>query len=323
MSRAGRAASLLLLLVGLICASPAAARDLSFQPLAGPAAGTCDLGAPDAYRLAVAAGSAAQAALAPCLGTTTAGRVLLVAAPDEPRAGTTPRDRARRASSARRGRARCGSSCGCTAAESRRAGHRGADDAPRRHPPRGWSAAARLVDRGRGRHGARPRPRVTARHAARRLTPRPLEPLARDADIAYVRALESLMAPAGAGVHLDRQRRASGLVLFCAAFVLATLVCVFVGEALQPPLGPERRRRAVRRRPRAHLPLRPARARLVRDRGARPGDHRPLHADDGARQRRAAAPAAGLRRLGRDVPAAGRSSGWRSPACRSRRSCRT
>ena len=89
MSRASRAASLLLLLVGLICASPAAARDLSFQPLPGPAAGTCDLGARGAYRLAVAAGSAAQAALAPCLGTTTAGRVLLVAAPDEPRAGTT------------------------------------------------------------------------------------------------------------------------------------------------------------------------------------------------------------------------------------------
>ena len=88
MSRAGRAASLLLLLLGLICASPAAARDLSFQPLPGPAVGTCDLGAPGAYRLAVAAGSAAQAALAPCLGTTTAGRVLLVAAPDEPRAGT-------------------------------------------------------------------------------------------------------------------------------------------------------------------------------------------------------------------------------------------
>ena len=89
MSRVGRAASLLLLLVGLICASPAAARDIPFQPLAGPAAGTCELGAPDAYRLAVAAGSAAQAALAPCLGTTLAGRVLLVAAPDEPRAGTS------------------------------------------------------------------------------------------------------------------------------------------------------------------------------------------------------------------------------------------
>ena len=89
MSRAGRAASLLLLLVGLICASPAAARDIPFQPLAGPAAGTCELGAPDAYRLAVAAGSAAQAALAPCLGTAPAGRVLLVAAPDEPRAGTS------------------------------------------------------------------------------------------------------------------------------------------------------------------------------------------------------------------------------------------
>ena len=114
-SRVGRAASLLLLLVGLICWHPGGRDGTSPSspwPARRPAPAT--LGAPDAYRLAVAAGGAAQPSARPVpRHGTAAGRVLLVAAPDEPRAGTTLEVCACEVVGTA-GRARCASSCGST-----------------------------------------------------------------------------------------------------------------------------------------------------------------------------------------------------------------